>query len=354
MGQRLLPLPYQDRLAHKAQPICVHVAPRNCRRSTSSMPGRSGLAAGQLEGAPIRFATEIARVADDGDNMNVLPIVTRGPSDNVEALLYLKGVDVAIINSGRLQQFKTLVPNIQQRITYILSLFPVRTAHLRPAGDQVARRPQGQEGQLQHAGHRGRLFGAADLRPAEAQRRKDLHSAPGRHGADEGGRGRHGGRRVHHLEADRRLRARQVAAWLQVPAGAVRGLRVLSAIHPDLQRLPRPHPAGQEIQTIAVPTILAAFNWPKNSDRYRRVARLTDNLFSRLDQLQGEGFHPKWKDVNLAAKVPGLKRFPAAQEWLDSLHAAAAPAPVAVSAASSSGYSGVAAMASAASPTISA
>src|SRR5579864_6730705 len=37
-----------------------------------------GLAAGQLEGAPIRFATEIARVTDDGDNMNVLPIVTRG------------------------------------------------------------------------------------------------------------------------------------------------------------------------------------------------------------------------------------------------------------------------------------
>src|SRR5262245_31580968 len=36
-----------------------------------------GLAAGQLEGAPLRFATELARVLDDGDNMRVLPIVTR-------------------------------------------------------------------------------------------------------------------------------------------------------------------------------------------------------------------------------------------------------------------------------------
>jgi hypothetical protein len=34
--------------------------------------------------------------------------------------------------------------------------------------------------------------------------------------------------------------------------------------------------------------------------------------------LQGPGFHPKWKDVTLNAKVPGLDRFPAAQEWLDS------------------------------------
>ncbi len=56
--------------------------------------------------------------------MHVLPIVTRGPAENVEALLYLKGVDAAIINSDALDQFKALVPNIQQRITYILNLFP--------------------------------------------------------------------------------------------------------------------------------------------------------------------------------------------------------------------------------------
>jgi hypothetical protein len=97
-------------------------------------------------------------------------------------------------------------------------------------------------------------------------------------------------------------------------------------------------PQGQEVETIAIPTILAAFNWQKGSDRYRRVARLTDYLFSRLDKLQGPGFHPKWKDVNLSAKVPGLDRFPAAQEWLDR-----ANAPVmAVAAPGISGASGVA------------
>src|SRR5262249_22082286 len=37
---------------------------------------------------------------------------------------YLKGVDVAVINTDSLEQFRTLVPNIQQRIVYILSLFP--------------------------------------------------------------------------------------------------------------------------------------------------------------------------------------------------------------------------------------
>src|SRR5688500_7078851 len=65
-----------------------------------------GLAGGLLEGAPIRFATEIARVVDDGENLHVLPIVTRGPSENLEALLYLRGVDVAVINSDSLEEFR--------------------------------------------------------------------------------------------------------------------------------------------------------------------------------------------------------------------------------------------------------
>src|SRR6266481_8697357 len=83
-----------------------------------------GLAGGLLEGAPIHFATEIARVVNDGGAMQVLPIVTRGPTENVNDLLYLKGVDAAIINSDSLEEYKSQVPQIHQRITYIISLFP--------------------------------------------------------------------------------------------------------------------------------------------------------------------------------------------------------------------------------------
>ncbi len=74
---------------------------------------------------------------------------------------------------------------------------------------------------------------------------------------------------------------------------------------------------GERVSTIAVPTVLVAFNWPKASNRYQRVARLVDYLFSRIDKLQAPGFDPKWKSINLAATVPGLDRFSAAQEWLD-------------------------------------
>jgi len=38
----------------------------------------------------------------------------------------------------------------------------------------------------------------------------------------------------------------------------------------------------------------------------------------RLEKLQSEaGYHPKWKDLNLAAKVPGWQRFRPMQERLE-------------------------------------
>src|ERR1700686_1933083 len=83
-----------------------------------------GLAGGLLEGAPIRLAAEIARVVDDGPNMRVIPIVTRGATENLNSLLYLRGVDMAIINSDALEEYKIQVPEIQSRVTYLLNLFP--------------------------------------------------------------------------------------------------------------------------------------------------------------------------------------------------------------------------------------
>jgi TRAP-type uncharacterized transport system substrate-binding protein len=83
-----------------------------------------GLAGGLLEGAPLRLAAEMARVVDDGPNLHVLPIVTRGATENLNSLLYLRGVDTAIINSDALEEYKSQVPEIRRRITYLLNLFP--------------------------------------------------------------------------------------------------------------------------------------------------------------------------------------------------------------------------------------
>ncbi len=59
------------------------------------------------------------------------------------------------------------------------------------------------------------------------------------------------------------------------------------------------------------------FAWPRQSDRYRRLERFIDRLFERLPTLQKEaGYHPKWRELNLAAQVPGWTRFRAMQAKL--------------------------------------
>ena len=83
-----------------------------------------GLAGGLIEGAPLRLAAEIARVANEEDKLHVIPIVTTGATENVNSLLYLKGVDAAIINMDALDEYKAQVPSIEKRIVYVLNLFP--------------------------------------------------------------------------------------------------------------------------------------------------------------------------------------------------------------------------------------
>ncbi len=82
---------------------------------------------------------------------------------------------------------------------------------------------------------------------------------------------------------------------------------------------------GQSIDTIGTRSVLIAYNWPNGSKRYRLLDSFVHALFLRFSELQtGPAAgktpmldDPKWREVNLAATVPGWGRFPPAQRWLD-------------------------------------
>ena len=75
-------------------------------------------------------------------------------------------------------------------------------------------------------------------------------------------------------------------------------------------------PEGTSVDTIAVPAVLAVFNWPKGHDRYRRVSRMVESMFTNWEKFRQPPRHPKWRDVNLAATVPGWTRWSVAEEML--------------------------------------
>jgi hypothetical protein len=88
---------------------------------------------------------------------------------------------------------------------------------------------------------------------------------------------------------------------------------------------------GEKVNTLGVQTVLAVYNWPRDSDRYRRVERFIEYYFDRFEGLQKPPYHPKWKSVNLAAQVPGWTRYVAAEERLKQLTVAKAKPPAAPS-----------------------
>ena len=276
-----------------------------------------GLAGGLIEGAPLRLAAEIARVVNEKDKLHVTPIVTTGATENVNSLLYLRGVDAAIINTDALDEYKVQIPSIGRRIVYILNLFPAELhVFVRPEikslddlrGKKVNFNTQGTA-----AAYSGPLiFSRLGLNVEKMF--------------------------IPHQVALQQMKSGEIAAVVFITSKPVDAF-LKGRWDPEFKVLPVEYdsrfedyylpslidstdypglvPTGEQISTIAVPTVLVSYNWPKQSDRYTRMARFVDQLFDRLDRLQSPGFDPKWKDVSLRASVPGLARFGPAQEWLD-------------------------------------
>jgi hypothetical protein len=65
-----------------------------------------------------------------------------------------------------------------------------------------------------------------------------------------------------------------------------------------------------------VGAVLAAYNWEPGHPRYNKVARFVDRFFSNFEKFQSPARHPKWREVNLSASVPGWSRFGPAEAWL--------------------------------------
>jgi TRAP-type uncharacterized transport system substrate-binding protein len=279
--------------------------------------GTVGLAAGLLEGAPLRFATEISRVVNEGNKVHVLPVVTRGPTENVNDLLYLKGIDIAIINSDSLDEYRAQVPEIEKRIVHVMNLFPSELhVFVRPEINSLADLA-GKKVNFNTQGTAAAYSGPLIFSRLGVEVEKTF---------------------VPHPAALEQMRKGEMAAVVFVTSKPVdafvkrkwdEGFKFLavrwgpkladyyvpasltSADYPALVH------AGEDIETIAVPTVLVAYNWNPGTPRYDRVTAFVSELFGRLDQLRASGFDPKWKEANPGAGVPGLQRLKAAESWQD-------------------------------------
>jgi uncharacterized protein len=283
-----------------------------------------GIAAGNGAGTAFQFVDEMRRVLDDGDNMRVLPIITRGIPANLDDLLYLRGVDIAVAQSDAFEYFRTnrKITNLNKRVNYILR-FPIAEVQViaRPdirsledlRGKRVDFGPPGTSTTLTSP----IIFQRLGINVTEVKLPNPFTPAAYQ--------------RIAKGEADAAVRVSQkpLSHVAQIPPNS--GLHLVpiqfNKVFADLYAIgefthedyPNLVPEGQRVDTLAVPFVLAAYNWPKDSDRYRKVEKFVVKLFENWDKLRQPPFLGKWRDINLAATVPGWSRLPAAEEQLAKL-----------------------------------
>ncbi|MHA1525007.1 MAG: TAXI family TRAP transporter solute-binding subunit [Alphaproteobacteria bacterium] len=279
--------------------------------------GTVGIISGGINGTYIRIATDLASVLDEKNKLRILPMMGKGSIQNITDILYLRGTDIGIVQSDVLEFVKNrdLHSNIQSRIRYITKLYNeefhlIADANIGSVADLAGRKVNfGVEGS-------GTFMTASTIFAA-------LNIAVEPVAYDQ-------------ALALEKIKSGEIAASVYV---AGKPIKAFSEIQPGLFKLlpieysgavrksylpsvftaqdyPGLIPAGATVNTVAVGAVMAVFNWAPNTWRYAKVARFVDTFFSKFDEFQKAPRHKKWGEVNLAASLPGWKRFRAADEWL--------------------------------------
>jgi TRAP-type uncharacterized transport system substrate-binding protein len=316
----------QDKLAAPAPPP---LDPRILKANTWTV----GLASGLPEGAFIRFGAEIARNLNDGDKLRVMPLITSGATGNVADLLYLKGVDVALTNADVLEHFRSVekLPDIERKVQYIAGMY-ITHLHVLVRGDIASLKDLEGRKVSFHTPGAGTSVSAPILFQRLGIKVEPVY--------------------VNNAIAMEMMKTGELAGLVNSGAKPV-DLFTKFNNHHGYKLLPIPferfediyvpsvltaedYPGyiapGDKVQTLGIPVVLAVYNWPAGTDRARRIKRFVDYLFDRFEGFQQPPYHPAWKSINLAAKVPGWVRYRAAEEKLAKKSAKGPAKPGAVTA----------------------
>src|SRR5271169_4593810 len=276
------------------------------------------LISGTIGGTYVQFGADLASVLDDGNKLRVLPIVGRGSVQSVADILFLQGVDLGIVRADTLDYLerKGFAKDIKKQFTYVTKLYNEELHVMASKSIQSLKDLDGKtvSVDLPNGGTfvtALTVFERLGMKPNVVYIEQRIAMEKMKNGEIDavivcGGKPY---KSVSNFKDDRfHLVTVDYAKPLQgdyLPA-------TMSA-----QDYPNLIADGEKVDTVAVPALLAAYNWAPNTDRYRKLANFVDAFFTKFQQFQNPPFHPKWKEVSVAAPLPGWNRLPAAQQWLD-------------------------------------
>jgi TRAP-type uncharacterized transport system substrate-binding protein len=276
-----------------------------------------------------RFTEDIRNVVNDlsPDGIRVLPVLGNGGLQNLKDVLFLKNIDMAVVDEDNMRLLKktdpTLYANIEQHVQYITKLYNsefqvLARNDIKSYDDLRGKNVNFNLKDSQTQVTADTVFNALNIPVQRSYYDND--------------------------EALQKLKSGEISAMIiltgapQVTFSTVKsedGLHFLpldqeSLPSHDLQGLfanylpaelthqlyPKLIPEGVTVPTIANRALLVAYTWSEDSPRYKRLTKFVDAFFSKIDQFNSPSRHPKWREVNLAAEIPGWTRFKPAADWL--------------------------------------
>src|SRR2546423_11968474 len=276
-----------------------------------------------------RFTEDIRNVVNDlgPDGVRVLPVLGVGGLQNVNDVLFLKNMDMAVVDEDNLRLLKkkdpVLYANVEQRVPYITKLYNsefhvLARNDIKSYDDLKGKKVNFNLKDSQTEVTADTVFNALNIPVQRSYYDND--------------------------EALKRLMSGEISAMIILtgaPQAMLAKVKKDDGVHflpldqeslrnhdlRDLfanylpaeithQNYPNLIAEGTTVPTIANRALLVAYTWPENSPRYKRVAKFIDAFFGKIDQFNTSSRHPKWREVNLSAAMPGWVRFKPAAEWL--------------------------------------
>lgn len=269
-------------------------------------------AIGVLADTPESFDVllRLSRGLDHMNGIRILPIAGKGPVQTLTDLVYLRGVDAALLTSDTLAyaEVNGLLPSIADKVSFIVRLAGLDVHVIARAGVDSFADLSGKTIAIGSTGSSS--YVAAQLLSAASGIAAKSIVADGADAVDAVMQGR--------ADAAILVGRKPLAAL-----GAAKGLHLIGVTAPMASQegyspsllshddYPQLVGDGQTVETLSASLVVAAFNWKRGSPQFAQTKAFTDALFSALQPGSGND-----AILNLAASVPGWNRHSAAEEAL--------------------------------------
>lgn len=264
------------------------------------------------------YAADLAVLMEGERDLRILPVMGHGPVEAVRDLLYLRGIDASIIPADTVAYVRKqgLIEDADKKVTYVARLGSAqihviarkdiasladlagKNVNIGAASEPrfvtssllfdslgIAVNPvEGSEANAADLLKTGKADAIVIVAPQPSSIAEDL--------------ARTGNYRLLDVTGNEELNGIYAPAMLN--AKTYDGLAQ----------------SGGMTETLSVSYAVAVFDWKKGTDRYYKLRKFADVLFSGIADLQTGKWHAAWNDVNLSADLPGWTRYVTAEEWL--------------------------------------